>query len=82
MRSTSSGTLPLVVLTAGRLVSSNALTLTEVGKGLEGIDHDCATCSHVCVSCRASFRWAGALTPLIYSRLPLSEVVVVLFSII
>ena len=49
MRSTSSGTHPLAVLTAGRLVSSNALILTEVGKGLEGSDHDCATCSHVYV---------------------------------
>ena len=40
MRSTSSGTHPLVVLTAGRLVSSNALILTGVGKELEGNDHN------------------------------------------
>ena len=36
MKCTSSGAHLLVVLIGGKLVSSNALILTEVGRGLEG----------------------------------------------
>ena len=67
MRSTSSGTHPLVVLTAGRLVSSNALILTEVGKELEGIDN-----AQECVS---GFHLGGGVGCSPSLDFPLSEVV-------